>query len=132
MKNIYSKRFLTIFFILPSYSHANEPSWLPIEINHSATYLLDEQSISHDGYSANAILIIRPSAKQALKDLLIGSASYVVQAQCINKAITLRNGALYEDASAQGKALKQDAISHYHEFVPTSVDQKLILHLCMN
>jgi hypothetical protein len=132
MKYFYSFILLVIFSSAISFSQANEPAWRPIEIDKEASYLVDEQSVLRDGYSTNATLAVRPSKKQAIKDLVFGSASYAVQAQCINKVITPKHGVLHEDAYAQGNAIGEDAISYYHKIVPVSVDQKLIAHLCMN
>ena len=132
MKYPYSAILVVIFSNMISLSQANESSFLPIEIDKEASYLLDEQSIIHDGYRTNATLIIKPSGKQATKDLSFGSASYVIQAQCINKVITPKSGVLHEDANAQGNAIGQEAISSYQKIVPISVDQKIIAHLCMN
>ena len=132
MKYIYSFILFVIFSSVVAHTRANEPSWRPIEIDKEASYLVDEQSVLRDGYSTNATLAIRPSRKQAIRDLIFGSASYAVQAQCINKVITPKHGVLHEDAYAQGNAIGQDALSYYHKIVPISVDQKLIAHLCMN
>ena len=86
----YINRFIlfVIFSSVVTLTRANEPSWRPIEIDKEASYLVDEQSVLRDGYSTNATLAIRPSRKQAIRDLIFGSASYAVQAQCINKVIT--------------------------------------------
>ncbi len=132
MKYIYSLILFVVFSSVVTLTRANEPSWRPIEIDKEASYLVDEQSVLRDGYSTNATLAIRPSRKQAIRDLIFGSASYAVQAQCINKVITPKHGVLHEDAYAQGNAIGQDALSYYHKIVPMSVDQKLIAHLCMN
>lgn len=132
MKYIYSAILFIVLSSAISFSRANEPSWLPIEINKEASYLLDEQSILHDGYTTNASLIIKPSKKQVIKELSFDSASYVVQAQCINKVITPKIGVLYEGTNAQGNLNGKEAIYSYHEIVPISVDQKIIIHLCMN
>ena len=132
MKYINSFILFFIFSSVVTLTRANEPSWRPIEIDKEASYLVDEQSVLRDGYSTNATLAIRPSRKQAIRDLIFGSASYAVQAQCINKVITPKHGVLHEDAYAQGNAIGQDALSYYHKIVPISVDQKLIAHLCMN
>jgi hypothetical protein len=132
MKYPYSAILVVVFSSAISFSQANETALLPIEIDKEASYLLDEQSILHDGYRTNATLIIKPSEKQVTKDLSFGSASYVIQAQCINKVLTPKNGILHEDANAQGNATGQEAISSYHKIVPISVDQKIIAHLCMN
>jgi hypothetical protein len=132
MKYPYSAILFVIFSSAISLSQANESTLLPIEINKEASYLLDEQSILHDGYRTNATLIIKPSEKQIIKDLSFGSASYIIQAQCINKVVTPQNGILHEDANAQGNAIEQEAISSYHKIVPISVDQKVIAHLCLN
>lgn len=132
MKYINSFILFVIFSGVVTLTRANEPSWRPIEIDKEASYLVDEQSVLRDGYSTNATLAIRPSRKQAIRDLIFGSASYAVQAQCINKVITPKHGVLHEDAYAQGNAIGQDALSYYHKIVPISVDQKLIAHLCMN
>ena len=132
MKYPYSAILVVVFSSAISFSQANEIALLPIEIDKEASYLLDEQSILHDGYRTNATLIIKPSEKQVTKDLSFGSASYVIQAQCINKVLTPKNGILHEDANAQGNAIGQEAISSYHKIVPISVDQKIIAHLCMN
>ena len=132
MKYIYSLILFIVFSNVATLTRANEPSWRPIEIDKEASYLVDEQSVLRDGYSTNATLAIRPSRKQTIKDLIFGSASYSVQAQCINKVITPKHGVLHEDAYAQGNAIGQDALSYYHKIVPISVDQKLIAHLCMN
>jgi hypothetical protein len=99
MKYPYSAILFIIFLSAISLSQANESSLLPIEIDKKGSYLLDEQSILHDGYRANATLIIKPSEKQIIKDLSFGSASYVIQAQCINKVVTPKNGVLHEDAN---------------------------------
>jgi hypothetical protein len=85
MKYFYSFILLVIFSSAISFSRANEPAWRPIQIDKEASYLVDEQSVLRDGYSTNATLAVRPSKKQAIKDLVFGSASYAVQAQCINK-----------------------------------------------
>ena len=132
MKYIYSLILFVVFLSVVTLTRANEPSWRPIEIDKEASYLVDEQSVLRDGYSTNATLAIRPSRKQAIRDLIFGSASYAVQAQCINKVITPKHGVLHEDAYAQGNAIGQDALSYYHKIVPISVDQKLVAHLCMN
>ncbi len=132
MKYIYSAILFVVMSGAFSFSRANEPSWLPIEIDKETSYLLEEQSILHDGYSTTAILIIKPIKQLDLKDISFGSASFVVQAQCINKVIMPKIGLLYKDANAQGNAIGHEAIASYHKIVPISVDQKLIMHLCMN
>lgn len=115
-----------------TFSHANELKWHPIEINKESSYLLDEQSVVRDGYSINAILTIRPGQKQVIKDQVFGSATYTFEAQCINKVIIPKYGALHEDIYAQSNAIEQNAISYYHKLVLVSVDQKLISFLCTN
>ena len=70
MKYIYSFILFVAFWSALTTSWANEPSWIPVEINKEASYLLDEQSISHDGYNANATLEIRLSKKQTIKNLI--------------------------------------------------------------
>lgn len=132
MKYIYSFILFVAFSSALTTSWANEPSWIPIEINKEASYLLDEQSISRDGYIANATLEIRLSKKQTIKDLIFDSASYVIQAQCINKIITPKIGSLNEFRHVKENTIRQDAITFYHKIAPISLDQKLIMHLCMN
>ncbi|NBT22788.1 MAG: hypothetical protein EBT10_05640 [Methylocystaceae bacterium] len=78
MKYIYSLILFVIFSSVVTLTRANEPSWRPIEIDKEASYLVDEQSVLRDGYSTNATLAIRPSRKQAIRDLIFGSASYAV------------------------------------------------------
>lgn len=132
MKYIYSVVLFVIFSSGVSLTRADEPLWRSIEIDKDAKYLIDEQSVLQDGYITNATLVIRPSKKQTVKDLIFGSASYAIQAQCINKVITPKHGVLHEDAYAQGNSTRQEALFYYHKIVPVSVDQKLIAHLCTN
>jgi|CryBogDrversion2_11_1035321.scaffolds.fasta_scaffold09992_2 hypothetical protein len=113
-------------------AHANEPRWRPIEIDTDISYLIDDQSVLRDGYSINATLAIKPKKSMKFKDFTFGSASYSVQAQCIQKRLTPKHGVLHADAHAEGNAVGKEAISLYHNIVPANIDQKVIAHLCMN
>jgi hypothetical protein len=125
---------LAVAVFLSSFSgtYANEPRWRPIEIDKDISYLIDDQSVLRDGYSINATLAIKLNKSMNYKDVTFGSASYSVQAQCIQKRLTPKHGVLHADAHAEGNAVGKEAISLYHNIVPATIDQKVIAYLCMN
>ena len=101
---------MTLFY--SSTSLANHQQWKPIFIDDNFSYLLDDISVYQDGYTVDATIGILPHVPMKIVSLIIASASYFIQANCINKFIAVKSGVLFNNSDDESEPMNHSAIKY--------------------
>jgi hypothetical protein len=128
--NNYKYAILLFMLFYSSGSLANHQQWKPIFIDDNFSYLLDDTTVYQDGYTVDTTIGILPHMPMKIETFLVASASYFIQANCINKSINVKSGVLFSNSDDESDPIVYNAIKIFKSLVPDTIEQEYIRSLC--
>jgi hypothetical protein len=86
--------------------------------------------VYQDGYTVDTIIGILPHIPMKIGTFLVASASYFIQANCINKSINVKSGVLFSNSDDESDPIVYNAIKIFKSLVPDTIEQEYIRSLC--
>ena len=130
MNNYKRAIFLLTLFLCPSL--ANHQQWRPIFIGDNFSYLLDDTSVQKYGYILDATIGILTHLPIKIENFMAASASYFIQANCINKSIAVKRGVLFNNPVDQSGLITYNAPKIFKMLISDTIEQQYLRALCMS
>ena len=89
--------------------------------------------MDQDGYTGDSTIGILTHLPIKIQNFMVASASYFIQANCINKSITVKKkgGVLFNHPNDESDPITYNALKIFKMLIPDTIEQEYLRALCM-